>query len=211
MRDIPPALRAFPERRPVRLVMVARFGPQKDHATLLRALAKLTHREWHLDLIGDGPLMEQTRALAVDLGLTSRIRFLGERSDVDEFLANAQASLLVTNWEGFPRSILEAMRAGLPVIATSVAGIAEAVVDGDTGFLVPRGDVEMLRDRIDRVLIDPEVRQRLGANGRRRFEREFTLSVFLRNTFAVYRDLVGEPLADAPYAPAPDLATEQAS
>ena len=171
--------------------MVARFGAQKDHPTLLRALAGLLDLPWEIDLIGDGELMGQTQAMAAELGLANRIHFLGQRRDVDELLARAQASILATNWEGFPLSILEAMRAGLPVVATEVAGIAESVRDGETGYLVPRGDVEVLRDRIRRLLADADLRTRLGANGRKRFEGHFTLPLFVQNTLAVYEEVVG--------------------
>jgi glycosyltransferase involved in cell wall biosynthesis len=190
MPDVPPALRADPARTPVRLVMIARFEPQKDHATLLRALAGLLDHTWELDLVGDGPLMAQMRSLATELGMIDRVRFLGQRTDVDQILANAQASLLATNWEGFPRSILEAMRAGLPVVASSVAGIDESVRDGETGYLVPRGGVELLRERVRRLLSDPALRVRLGTNGRAYYEQHFTLAHTVRNTLAVYRDIV---------------------
>jgi glycosyltransferase involved in cell wall biosynthesis len=129
MPDVPAELRADPGGTPARLVMVARFGPQKDHGTLLRALAGLRDHSWELDLIGDGPLMGRMQSLAASLGIGGRVRFLGQRMDVERLLASAQVSLLVTNWEGFPLSILEAMRAGLPVVATSVAGIGESVRD----------------------------------------------------------------------------------
>ncbi len=191
MGDVGPELRAHPGQTPVRLVMVARFGAQKDHPTLLRALAGLLDLPWEIDLIGDGELMAQTQALAAELGLSNRIHFLGQRRDVDLLLARAQVSILATNWEGFPLSILEAMRAGLPVIATEVAGIGESVQDGDTGYLVPRGDVEVLRDRIRRLLTDATLRTRLGAAGRTRFEEHFTLPLFVQNTLAVYEEVVG--------------------
>jgi glycosyltransferase involved in cell wall biosynthesis len=190
MPDVPPALRADPARTPVRLVMIARFEPQKDHATLLRALAGLLDHTWELDLVGDGPLMAQMRSLATELGMIDRVRFLGQRTDVDQILANAQASLLATNWEGLPRRILEAMRAGLPVVASSVAGIDESVRDGETGYLVPRGGVEPLRERVRRLLSDPALRVRLGTNGRAYYEQHFTLAHTVRNTLAVYRDIV---------------------
>jgi glycosyltransferase involved in cell wall biosynthesis len=192
MPDVRPDLRADPERSPPRLVMVARFGPQKDHATLLRALAGLVNYSWTLDLVGDGPLQEQMQAYAGVLGLTERVQFLGQRLDVEQILARAQASLLTTNWEGFPLSILEAMRAGLPVIASSVGGIGEAIQDGETGYLVPRGNVDVLQDRLSRLLTDPALRARLGANGRRRYEEHFTLSHFVTKTLAVYRNALGD-------------------
>lgn len=192
MPDVAPPLRADPVRSPVRLVMVARYGPQKDHPTLLRALASLRQHPWELDLIGDGPLMTQTEALARELGLNGRVRFLGQRNDVDRRLAEAHVALLITNWEGFPLSILEAMRAGLPVVASDVGGVGESVRDGESGYLVPRADVTRLRDRIERLLTDPGLRARLGANGRERFERDFTLDVSVARTLAVYRDTLAD-------------------
>ena len=195
MPDIPVQLRADPAQTPVRLVMVARYGAQKDHPTLLRALAELRGDPWELDLIGDGPLMGEIEALASRLGLAGRVRFLGQRKDVDRLLAAAQVSLLVTNWEGFPLSILEAMRAGLPVVASDVGGVGESVRDGENGFLVPRGDVARLRDRIARLLTDPELRARMGASGRERFVRDFTLDASVARTLAVYRDTLAHAQA----------------
>ncbi len=192
MPDVAPELRADPARSPARMVMVARFGAQKDHPTLFRALAELRQHPWELDLIGDGPLMGETEALAASLGLTGRVRFLGQRSDVDRILSQSQLSLLATNWEGFPLSILEAMRAGLPVVASAVGGIDESVEDEETGYLVPRGDATVLRDRIERLLLSPELRARMGASGRARFERHFTLDASVSRTLAVYQDVLGQ-------------------
>ncbi len=187
MPDVPLELRADPARSPARLVMVARYGTQKDHPTLLRALAELRRHPWELDLIGDGPLMAETEKLAAELGLADRVHFLGQRNDVDRILAGAQMSLLITNWEGFPLSILEAMRAGLPVVASAVGGVGESVRDGESGYLIPRGDVARLRECIERLLTDPELRARLGANGRARFVQDFTLDVAVGRTLDVYR------------------------
>jgi glycosyltransferase involved in cell wall biosynthesis len=197
MPDVPPALRADPGRSPVRLVMVARYGTQKDHPTLLRALASLRDHPWELDLIGDGPLKSEIEALSRELGLNGRVHFLGQRNDVDQRLAAAQVALLVTNYEGFPLSILEAMRAGLPVVASDVGGVGESVRDGESGYLVPRADVTQLRDRIQRLLTDPGLRASLGASGRERFARDFTLDVSVERTLAVYRDTVAHARARA--------------
>ena len=188
--DVPPPLRADPGRTLVRLVIVARFEPQKDHPTLLRALAGLQDHPWELDLIGDGPLRGQMESLATTLGIGGRVRFLGQRTDVGQILAQAQVSLLVTNWEGFPLSILEAMRAGLPVVASAVAGIGESVRDEETGYLVPRGDVDALQDRVLRLLTSPDLRVRLGSSARTRYEQHFTLDHFVTKTLAVYRDVL---------------------
>ena len=200
MPDIPPHLQADPRRGPARLIMVARVGAQKDHRTLLRALAGLREQPWDIDLVGEGPLMGEMKGLAATLGIAERVRFLGQRMDVEQLLAGAQASLLATNWEGFPLSILEAMRAGLPVVASSVGGIDEAVRDGETGYLVPRGDVAVLRDRIGRLLADSELRARLGTSGRKLFEQQFTLDRSVSRTLAVYHDVVARWTASRPTA-----------
>ena len=192
MPDVGLALRADPSHSPVRLVMVARYGPQKDHATLLRALSSLKQHAWELELIGDGPGMGEAEAMARELALDGRVHFLGQRGDVDQRLAASQVALLVSNWEGFPLSILEAMRAGLPVVASDVGGVSESVRDGESGYLVPRGDVTRLRDRIERLLTSAQLRAELGASGRDRFVRDFTLGVSVARTLAVYRDALAD-------------------
>jgi glycosyltransferase involved in cell wall biosynthesis len=194
--DVPSHLRARPDQDPVRLIMVARFEPQKDHATLLHALAGLAARPWQLDLVGEGPLRAPMQQLAQTLGLSSRVRFLGQRTDVESCLGQAQINVLATNWEGFPLTILEAMRAGLPVIATMVGGVGEAVQDGRSGFLVGRGDVPMLRDRIGRLLSSPALRAELGAQGRAIWEENFTVDRMVEKTFAIYREVVDRSQAD---------------
>lgn len=190
MPDIGPELRADPARSPVRLAMVARFEPQKDHTTLFHALAGLRGLDWHLDLIGDGPLLPQARELSARLGLGDRVQFWGQRRDVAMRLAQAQLALLISNWEGFPRSILEAMRAGLPVIASSVGGVAESVRDGETGFTVRRGDVDALRERLQRLMADPAARIQMGQRARQAYEREFTLEHTVERTLSVYHGVI---------------------
>lgn len=189
MPDIDPGLVADPARSPVRFAMVARFEPQKDHTTLFRALAGL-EGPWLLDLIGDGPLLPQAQLMARELGLAERVRFWGQRMDVAVRLAGVQVALLITNWEGFPRSILEAMRAGLPVVASGVGGVPESVRDGETGFVVPQGDVEGLRKRLQQLAADPELRLRMGRRGRQRYEGNFTLEHTVDKTLAVYDAIV---------------------
>jgi len=190
--DLPASHRADPSGSPPRLVMVARFMAQKDHTTLLRALVGLTAIPWEMDLVGDGPLMADAQQLAQSLGLSERVKFLGQRLDVGAILSRSQVFLLVTNWEGFPLSILEAMRAGLPVVATAVGGIGESVEDGETGLLVPRGDVSALQERLGRLLVSAELRARLGQNGRARYERSFTLERSVEQTVAVFRGALAE-------------------
>jgi glycosyltransferase involved in cell wall biosynthesis len=183
-----PDLCSIPTAVPT-VVMVARFCAQKDQGLLLRALSE-ARTPARVVFVGDGPTRPAIEEEAVCLGLRDRVEFLGERQDVPEILAAAHVFALPTNWEGFPLSILEAMRAGLPVIASDVGGVAEGVVEGTTGFLVPRGDAAAFRDRLDRLLHRPSVRQQMGAAGRRRYEAKFTLDAMTRNTLAVYHSVL---------------------
>lgn len=177
-------------RRPPKLIMVARFNKQKDQATLLRALSLLTDLKWSLDLVGEGELLDDNKQLANELGIEDRVRFLGFRSDVENLLAQSQVFLLITNYEGFPISILEAMRSGLPVIATNTAGIPEQVEHGRTGYLVRRSDYVQLSEVLWELIKKPQLRVKIGNAGRARYESEFgfermfdqTLEVYLRAT-----------------------------
>ena len=187
----PPVARGSRAALPVRLVMVARFGAQKDHPTLFRALAQLRDHPWELDLVGDGPLMGEMQSLAASLGLGDRVRFLGQRNDVDRLLSEAQISLLVTNWEGFPLSILEAMRAGLPVVASSVGGVESRWRRARRDFWSPAGR-RGAAARPDRAAADvTRAARRLGASGRARFEQEFTLEHSVKRTLDVYQEVLG--------------------
>ncbi len=186
MPDIPPSFHANPGVQPPRIVMVARFEPQKDHETLFEAVRGLTDLPWTLELIGDGPTRASMERLADEVGIADRVEFAGVRRDVDRRLADAQLFVLVSKWEGFPRTILEAMRAGLPVIASNVGGVTESVAEGKNGYVVPRGDANALRERLRTLLVSPELRIQMGAEGRKRYEAEFTFERMLEKTLAVY-------------------------
>ncbi|MFP4067909.1 MAG: glycosyltransferase family 4 protein [Spirochaetaceae bacterium] len=144
-----------------------------------------------LVLVGDGPTEYAMRRLAYDLGIDDRVRFLGSRSDVPEVLAACDLCLLATKWEGLPRSIIEALRAGLPVVATDLAGIPELVTHGDNGYLVDRGDVAELAEALWRLVGDEETRMRMGARARERYEEEFTFERMYLRTVAVYERVLG--------------------
>ncbi|ATY86365.1 glycosyltransferase family 1 protein [Kyrpidia spormannii] len=174
-----------------RIVMVARFARPKDQSLLIRALEGL-NGEFSLSFVGDGPTRREMEALTANSSICHRITFLGARADVAELLAKAHVFVLTSNWEGFPISILEAMRAGLPVVASDVGGVCEAVVDGETGYLVPRGDEVTLRDRLKRLITNPDLRTRMGQAGRRRYEQHFTLDKMLNRTWQVYEEVLRE-------------------
>lgn len=191
MPEVDAGLRARPGSEPPHLLMVARFAAQKDHETLFHALSTLLDREWTLDLVGTGPREEDCRELAATLGLAERVRFLGMREDVPELMATCQVYLLISHWEGFPRSILEALRAGLPVIATNVGGVREAVIDDVTGFLVPEADREFLAAKLRQMIEAPSLREAMGVAARQHYERHFTFDRLVEETLALYESLVG--------------------
>lgn len=188
----------------LRLVMTARLDEQKDHHTLLLALAQLRDLPWQLDLIGEGPLMPSLKTMAAELEIAERVRFLGLRSDVGDLLREADIFVLISHWEGFPRSILEGMRAGLPVVATDVAGVSESVDESRTGYLVPRRDPSVLAARLRSLLADPQLRAAMGAAGRARFETEFTFERMFRRTLAVYDEVMESRKLDTRFLPFAD-------
>jgi glycosyltransferase involved in cell wall biosynthesis len=179
------------EGNPVRLIMVARFSEPKNQRLLIKAIDNLEcSNDFEVCLVGDGPLLESCRELAAERGLLDKVKFLGARKDIPELLSRAHIFVLTSNWEGFPITILEAMRAGLPVIASDVGGVGEAVVDGKTGFLIPRGDIEVLKDRLTRLIDNPGLRVELGQAGQQRFTENFTIDIMLAKTVSVYQQIL---------------------
>ena len=175
------------EAQPPLLVMVARFAPQKDHCTLLRALSGLLSLQWRMLLVGEGELVSEISALTDALGLRGRVRRLPPQTDVARLLMAAQVFVLSTHFEALPISILEAMRAGLPVVATDVGGISESVRHQQTGLLVPRGDVAGLRDALLQVICAPALRLAMGNAGRALWHARFTSATMAARTVEVYQ------------------------
>ena len=190
MPDIASALAADPGRALPHLVMVARFEEQKDHRTLLMALAQIQDLPWRLSFVGSGPLEAPMHALCVSLGLDERVAFLGTRSDVADILSTAQVFVLCTHWEGLPRSIIEAMRAGLPVLATDVAGIPELIDDGKTGLLCRAGDVEDASAKLRLLIESGELRTQMGARARWRYLDSFQFERMFTRTVQVYDSIL---------------------
>jgi glycosyltransferase involved in cell wall biosynthesis len=170
----------------VRLIMVARFQTQKDHATLFEALSRLEDLPWSLELVGDGPDMARWQAWVDARGWSGRVRFSGQVLDVPRRLEATDIFVLASLWEGFPRSILEAMRASLPVVVSDVGGVRESVDDGVNGYVVPVRDATALADRLARLLADASLRRSLGDAGRARYENEFTFEAMLARTQNVW-------------------------
>jgi len=198
VRDVPPERWADLARTPPHMIMVARLDEQKCQHEVLAALSRLKGRSFSIDFVGDGPRRAELQSLAELLGVADRCRFLGHRNDVDSLLADAQIFVLMSNYEGMPRSVLEAMRAGLPVVASRTAGVPEVVLDEETGFVVQRHDVDALVEALGRLLDDPELRQRTGRAGRARYEAHFELSRLVDDMLSLYAEVTGRIFAAPP-------------
>ncbi|MFO8192649.1 MAG: glycosyltransferase family 4 protein [Bacillota bacterium] len=181
---------ADPGAEPPGIVMVARFAAPKDHLTVLKALSGLKELQWSLELVGEGRGRLEAEKLVGELGIGDRVEFLGMRRDVQEILARNQIFVLSSRREGFPLSILEAMRAGLPVVASDAGGVKEAVREGENGFLFPPGDAGRLCEALSELLSKPELRREMGAEGRRRYREYFTLDRMVEETVNLYREIV---------------------
>lgn len=177
-----------PEGVPL-LIVVGLLNAAKGQDDLLRALAR-TRAGAHLLLAGSGETEPELRALAGSLGLAPRVHFLGQRSDVPALLAAADALVLPSRWEGMPYVVLEAMAAGLPVVATAVDGARDLVRAGQTGWLVPVGAPDALAAALDELAeADPQRRLRMGRAGRARVQAEFGLDAMLRGLVRVYEEV----------------------
>lgn len=177
-------------RRPVELVSVGRLATPKDFSTLIEALALLPHGEARLVVLGDGPLRPALEREIDAHGLREHVVLVGEVRDVTPYLRSADVFVLASRSEGMPMSVLEAMAAGLPVVASDVGGVHEVVDDGTTGFLVPPGDASTLADRIGRLVRDGGLRAAAGAAGRQRAEERFALPGWRARHVELYESLL---------------------
>lgn len=184
--DVEPSFFAVPEKDPPRIIMTARFEEPKDQISLIKALATLKKFPWYADFLGDGPLISDSMKFAQNLGLDNRLFFHGSVNDVHRYLSKAQIFALSTKWEGLPLTILEAMRAGLPVIATNVGGIREAVVNSENGFLVGKQDELTLATALEKLITTPLLRKQMGGKGRDIFEKEFSWNNFKSKTHSTF-------------------------
>ncbi len=178
---------------PRRLVFgsLTRLSDQKAPLDLVDAAAYVLREvpESHFVLVGDGPLRDQTVERIRRHGIEDRTTLPGARLDVPEVLCAFDVFALSSLWEGFPISYLEAMAMGKPAVGTDVGGSAEAVIDGETGFIVPPRQPRELAERILRLLRDPPLRERMGEAGRRA-ARRFGYDRLRRDVSALYGELL---------------------
>jgi glycosyltransferase involved in cell wall biosynthesis len=158
------------------------MAPVKDHATQIAAFGLLApdHPRARLRLVGDGPIRDQVADLAAASPFSERIRIVPGDAGVRAHYAQATLFVLSSRHEGLPNVILEAMASGLPVVATDVGGVGEAVREGVTGRLVPAARPEALARAMSEVLADPGLRDRMGRAARALAGEEFSLQAMAR-------------------------------
>ena len=183
--------------------IVARHQPEKGVQTFLKAAARVALRfpEARFPIVGDGPLRGELELLAERIGLTDRACFLGFRSDASSVMRSLDVLVVPSRTEGSPLVTLEAMAAGVPVVASAVGGIPDQVRHESEGLLVPPGDPGALSDAIMRLLEDPGFARGLGEGGRRRAATEFGYGTMLRRIEAVYRAALGQTAAQGSEVP----------
>jgi glycosyltransferase involved in cell wall biosynthesis len=189
--------------------VVARLQPEKGVADFLKAAArvsKISPRVRFL-VVGDGPLREELLALARRIGVEKRVRFLGYRTDARALVGLMEVLVVPSVTEGSPLIVLEAMAAGVPVVASAVGGIPDQIRHDEEGLLVPPGDSGALGEALLNLLRDPACARRLGEAGRRRATSEFGHPTMVRRIEDVYRDALGQPTPRSSAPEEPELRT----
>lgn len=181
-----------PERQHVTFITVGRLAPIKNHAMMLRAFHEMskTHPQVRLVIVGDGPERPALEAYVRQQRLEDNVTFPGFRDDIDTLLPEADVFLLTSHYEGISIALLEAMRAGLPAIGTTVGGIPETVIDGKTGLLVTPDGQEALVKAMAKLAASKSLRDEMGKQGYDYFMQEFSLATMLARYQQLYTKTV---------------------
>jgi L-malate glycosyltransferase len=184
---------ALPERRLVTIVANLQH-PVKDHPTFLRAAARVRAEvpDAAFVIAGEGKLMPGLRELTARLGMERDVFFVGRCEKVAELLSVSAVCALSSTAEGFSNSILEYMAAARPVVVTDVGGAREAVVEGETGYIVPAGDDQQMAEQMVELLRDSKRARAMGERGKSIVEEKFSCERQLANTLGLYSELLGE-------------------
>jgi glycosyltransferase involved in cell wall biosynthesis len=175
------------------VTFIGRLRPVKgvEYGIKSFAAASEQHQNLRMALAGEGEQLGYLEDLAGQLGISENVTFLGVRNDLPDLLAATDSVLMPSLNEGFPRTAIEAMAAGKPVIATRVGGTPEAIIDGETGILVPAKDVEAMAEALNTLVADGELQTRLGAAGRTRAEQNYSLANYVSRLDGLYQQLSG--------------------
>ena len=175
----------------IRLINVARFDHQKDQLSIIKAVSSIkTKNKWHLDLIGDGPSLANCKDFSSKLGINNSVTFHGFVSNTLKFYNSADIFILMSHWEGFPRSTVEALRSELPILVSNVGGSSEAVIDQLNGFVIPHGDSKYLSDCLIKLIDDKQLRISMSKISKKIFMKNFSYDVFYRKMLNIYDPLL---------------------
>ena len=182
----------IPQARLRRIVTVANLRPEKAHEVLIDAFASLASRHSDLELlvVGTGSRGEELKALAAERGVASQVRFLGHRDDVPAVLSESDAFVLTSRSEAFPNSVMEAMAAGLPVIATAVGGVPELVQHRTNGILVAADDRAAVAQALRNLIDDPARAAALGRAARETIQSRFSFNRMVSSFEDLYLELL---------------------
>jgi len=171
---------------------VGRLSEQKNPLAFVRLAARVHEKDpnAHFVWIGEGPLEKQSRQLAIELGVKNVLHFVGQRTDVPSDLRALDVFVMTSHWEAFSLALLEAMACELPTVTSNLPGIAEAVTNGESGYLHSVDDVDGMSVSVLEILEDRELARRMGANARRRVEQEFTRAQMMDKLMQVYQSTV---------------------
>jgi glycosyltransferase involved in cell wall biosynthesis len=174
--------------------IVGRIFPIKNHRLFLNAAARVAAEEKaaRFVVVGDGALRQQMEEHANGLGIADRVIFTGWRRDLPRIYADLDVLVVSSNNEGTPVSAIEAMAAGCPVVATRVGGLPDLIDDGETGYLVRRGDADSLGAAVMGLLRDRETARRIGESARARVAERFTIERLVADTERLYAGLLAK-------------------
>lgn len=174
------------------VIQVGRLSEQKAPLDFIEGARWVLQKrpDVRFKLVGNGPLLEQVQGQIKRYGLQEHVFAIGEQANAYRLLQAADVVTLTSHWEGSPYSLLEAMGWSKPVVATAVNGCPELVLDGETGYLVPSGQPQAWAERVLRLLDDPEAARRMGEQGRRHLEANFTLPEMAAKIAALYEQFV---------------------
>jgi glycosyltransferase involved in cell wall biosynthesis len=173
--------------------LIGRLWPQKRVKDAIWAadVLKVIRDDVHLLVIGDGPHHDRLRKFREQVAIRDKVHFLGHRGDVPRLLPHVDVLWSTSGYEGQPNAVMEAMAAGVPVVATDIPGTRDLVLPERTGYLVGVGDRAGFARWTNKLLDDAELAERFGAAGRERVQREFSVEKMVRRHAELYRELLG--------------------
>lgn len=174
------------------IACIARLAPEKDHRTLFHAIKKVVvgFPLLKVMIVGSGPLENELKDLALNLGISNHINFIGETDNINLILEKIEFLVLSSYTEGLPISVLESLAFAKPVVATDVGDISEVVINDKTGLLVPPNNPEKLAEAIKSMLLDKKKAEVMGKNGKMLIKERFTIDKMVVKTEDLYFELL---------------------